>query len=122
MMMVKPSTSRVNLVTARTQLRKTAVKQAELIDYSVNHPEPISQIELERKINVSSSILKTGEANRWLTRKAVEVYRDPFQTAVVKTQPLHLNPDQTKAVSAICALLQSRKTRNFSVRRCNGER
>lgn len=113
MMMVKPSTSRVNLVTARTQLRKTAVKQAELIDYLMNHPEPISQIELERKINVSSSILKTGEANGWLTRKAVEVYRDPFQTAVVKTQPLHLNPDQTKAVSAICAATDQEKPETF---------
>lgn len=113
MMMVKPITSHENLMTARTQLRKTAVKQAELIDYLMDHPEPISQIELERKINVSSSILKTGEANGWLTRKAVEVYRDPFQTAVVKTQPLHLNPDQTKAVSAICAATDQEKPETF---------
>lgn len=113
MMMVRPTANREDLTMAKKQLRKTAVKQAKLIDYLMDHAEPISQIELERKINVSSSILKTGEANGWLTRQAVEVYRDPFQTAVVKTRPLQLNPDQTKAVSAICAATDHEKAETF---------
>lgn len=111
--MVKPAMGSEELAAVRTKLRKTAVKQAQLIDYLMAHRETISQTELERKISVSSSLLKTGESNGWLKRKAVEVYRDPFQTAVVKTQPLQLNPDQTKAVNAICAATDQEKAETF---------
>lgn len=113
MMMVKPEMSPEQLAVVRAELRKTAVKQAALVDYLMTHHETISQTELERTINVSSSILKTAEANGWLSRKAVEVYRDPFQTALVKTQPLQLNPDQEQAVSAICAATDHAQAKTF---------
>ncbi|MCH5463305.1 primosomal protein N' [Lactobacillus sp. LC28-10] len=112
-MMVKPALSPEKLSVVRTELRKTAVKQAALIDFLIANSKAISQTELERTVGVSSSILKTAETNGWLTRQAVEVYRDPFQTAVVKTKPLQLNPDQNKAVNAICAATDEGQARNF---------
>ncbi|MFC6255392.1 primosomal protein N' [Secundilactobacillus hailunensis] len=113
MMMIKPAMTVSELTAARSSLRKTAVKQATLLDYLIDHRDTISQPDLEHQLKLSSSSLKTGEANGWLTRKAVEVYRDPFQTAVVKTKPLKLNPDQNKAVSAICSATDHEQSETF---------
>lgn len=112
-MMVKPAMSAEELHVAKNSLRKSAVKQIKLVDYLMTHRHEIRQTELERAITISSSTLKTGEANGWLSRQAVEIYRDPFQTAVVKTKPLQLNPDQTKAVTAICAATNQEKAETF---------
>lgn len=101
--LIQPAMDAKQLDLAKQNLRKTAVKQAALITFLMTHREPITQTKLEHEINVTSTIIRTGETNGWLTRTQQEVYRDPFQTAVVKTASLMLNEDQQAAVDQINA-------------------
>ncbi|KRK97998.1 primosomal protein N [Secundilactobacillus odoratitofui DSM 19909 = JCM 15043] len=111
--MVQANETPEALATAKAGLRKTATKQASLLDYLISHDAPIKQRDLEQQLNVSASILKTAEQNGWVKRTAQEVYRDPFQSAVIKTKPLTLNADQERAVSAITSATNQQDAKTF---------
>ncbi|ANZ62130.1 primosomal protein N' [Secundilactobacillus paracollinoides] len=111
--MVKPAMSVAELQEAKQQLRITAVKQADLLDYLVTQTDLISQPALEKTLGITSTVIKNAAEKGWLTRFQAEVYRDPLSRAVDKTRPLHLNEAQQKAVSAICAATDDHEDTTF---------
>ncbi|KRM77360.1 primosomal protein N' [Secundilactobacillus collinoides] len=111
--MVKPALPKADLEAAKSKLRVTAVKQADLLDHLMVQTEPVSQPALEKQLGVTSAVIKGAADKGWLTRYQTEVYRDPLSNAVVKTQPLKLNDAQQTAVAAICRATDEQQETTF---------
>ena len=94
------------------QLRKGSTRKAALLH--ILSQEAYLPVSFFTENGISSAVLNQGEAEGWLTFKEVEAYRDPFKDHdFQKTNPLELNTDQIKAVTAITAAVQNKQAQTF---------
>jgi len=96
-------------------VRKTAPKQAALLDYLRLHLESeFSRGELARKAGVGPGLIRNLEERGILTALQMAVMRDYYGTLHYDPpEKLILNPDQQQALDAIVARLEARKFSPF---------
>ncbi|MGW8425635.1 primosomal protein N' [Peribacillus simplex] len=79
-----------------------AKKQQELLQYFIEHQEPIPLKELLELINTSSGTVKSLVAKGALAEMDQEIYRDPYENRVFeKSTPFTLTAEQTAALKPI---------------------
>ncbi|MFF2856309.1 primosomal protein N' [Peribacillus sp. NPDC058002] len=79
-----------------------AKKQQELLQYFIEHQEPIPLKELLELINTSSSTVKSLVSKGALAEMDQEIYRDPYENRVFeKSTPFTLTAEQTAALKPI---------------------
>lgn len=97
-------------------LRQNAVKQKQLLmDIVENHDNyPKSQHDLEKKLNLTSSVLNSAVKKGWLKRKAIEVYRDPLAGFDDhESVAITLNDEQQNALDQIAQSIHGQKAETF---------
>ncbi len=99
------------LMTMADAARKTAPKQAALLEFLCRHLDAeFTRSELARKVGVSLGIVKSLEARGILQPHSSIVLRDYYgELEVGPPEKLILNPDQQAALEAIEAALQSHR-------------
>ncbi|MDP1417909.1 primosomal protein N' [Peribacillus simplex] len=79
-----------------------AKKQQELLQYFIEHQEPIPLKELLELINTSSGTVKSLVSKGALAEMDQEIYRDPYENRVFeKSTPFTLTAEQTAALKPI---------------------
>ncbi|MGE1099929.1 primosomal protein N' [Peribacillus simplex] len=79
-----------------------AKKQQELLQYFIEHQEPIPLKELLELINTSSGTVKSLVSKGALEEMDQEIYRDPYENRVFeKSTPFTLTAEQTAALKPI---------------------
>ncbi|MBT2665863.1 primosomal protein N' [Bacillus sp. ISL-4] len=79
-----------------------AKKQQELLQYFIEHQEPIPLKELLELINTSSGTVKSLVSKGALAEMDQEIYRDPYENRVFeKSTPFKLTAEQTAALKPI---------------------
>lgn len=92
------------LIKERDKLPKQAKKQKQVLDYFIDHPEPITIKALIEVLDVTRSTVKTLVEKGILTEEQREVYRDPYENRYFnKTDPLPLTAEQQTAIRPIRA-------------------
>lgn len=98
-------------------LRANAKKQKELLQDLIENAKdyPKKQIELEKSLGVSAATLNTAVKKGWLTRKEVEVYRNPLAGFDEEEQPkkITLNKEQTAALDQINASIKEKEDKTY---------
>ncbi|MFC6181993.1 primosomal protein N' [Lactiplantibacillus daowaiensis] len=112
---IQSTLSAADLDTELAAVRKGAAKQVALLKgLQTLNGEVITQKDFHQRFDVSEAVIRTGEQKGWLTRPAIEVYRDPYATADIQpTKPLHLNDEQQVAVDQIVAAVDQPATTTF---------
>ncbi|MDV7763208.1 primosomal protein N' [Peribacillus sp. CSMR9] len=79
-----------------------AKKQQELLQYFIEHQEPVPLKELLELINTSSSTVKSLVSKGALAEMDQEIYRDPYENRVFKkSNPFTLTEEQAAALKPI---------------------
>ncbi|MDM5454515.1 primosomal protein N' [Peribacillus simplex] len=79
-----------------------AKKQQELLQYFIEHQEPVPLKELLELINTSSSTVKSLVSKGALAEMEQEIYRDPYENRVFKkSNPFTLTEEQAVALKPI---------------------
>lgn len=94
-------------------LNARAVRQQEVITYFIQHPHPIDQAVLTKKLNVSTATLKALATKAMITIKKQEVYRNPYDRAFKKTVNLTLTEEQAAAIKPIEAAIADDQAKTF---------
>ena len=111
--MVTPLLSPAEAEAARGALKKTALRQAQLLTMLATTEESLP-VKHYKDQGISTSVLNQGAANGWLRFTEVETYRDPYaQHEFTPTQALQLNEDQQEAVQAIQQACVEQDARTF---------
>ncbi|MGE7779194.1 primosomal protein N' [Peribacillus sp. NPDC097264] len=99
---IKPLVSPMELKEMGSSLSGNARKQQELIQYFIEHPDPIPLKELLELVNASSGTVKSLVAKGALVELEQEVYRDPYENRVFnKSNPFTLTDEQAAALGPI---------------------
>jgi primosomal protein N' (replication factor Y) len=90
------------LASQLNQLTDKAKRQKEVLQYLLDHPQPIQLSELMLKLDVGASTVK-GLADKGMVElKEVEVYRDPYANrSFPQTKPLPLTIEQRQVFEPI---------------------
>lgn len=100
--MIEPALESYKLEEAIAELTKQAVKQKEMLEYFLDHPEPIAQNELLKQIDTTTGTVKTLVDKGLLHRFKQEVLRNPYDDAAFeRTIPHELNEQQAAAIAPI---------------------
>lgn len=111
--MVTPLLSPAEAEAARGALKKTALRQAQLLTMLATTEESLP-VKYYKDQGISTSVLNQGAANGWLRFTEVETYRDPYaQHEFTPTHALQLNEDQQEAVQAIQQACADQDARTF---------
>ncbi|MGG5253002.1 primosomal protein N' [Neobacillus sp. SM06] len=96
------------------QIPARAEKQRQLLNFFLEHPQPIEPKTLYALAGVSSSTVNVLMKKNILGEIEREVYRDPFADREFKrTSPLPLTPDQKKAMAPILASIEEQRHEVF---------
>ncbi|MGY5339387.1 primosomal protein N' [Levilactobacillus spicheri] len=118
---IVPALPATKLQEIATTVAKRAPKQAQLLTYlQTMGDQPVAQTQVAHDAAVSAEVIRTAVAKGWAAKKALEVYRDPFQRPVQPTQPLTLNAEQRVAVDAISAAVTAQQAQTFLVEGVTG--
>jgi primosomal protein N' (replication factor Y) (superfamily II helicase) len=83
-------------------MSSNAKKQQEILQYFIEHQEPIPLKELLELMNTSSGTVKSLVSKGALTEMDQEIYRDPYENRVFeKSTPFTLTAEQTTALKPI---------------------
>ncbi|WP_368251099.1 primosomal protein N' [Enterococcus sp. 2201sp1_2201st1_B8_2201SCRN_220225] len=112
--LVTPTLSPEEFVTAKNQLKKTAIRKSQLLtmlEAAAGESLPVKQYTQQ---GISTNVLNQGAESGWLSFSEVETYRDPFENREFEqTTALALNEDQLVAVTAINEAAQKQEARTF---------
>jgi len=107
---IAPAVTKQKLEQIRSELPSRSVKQLKLIDFFIEHSEPIERQKIMSTIGVSSAVIKGLLEKGILIERTREVYRDPYKDRdIEKTHPLQLTNDQSQAIQPILAALEEKK-------------
>jgi len=85
-----------------------AAKHAEILQHLLDEGVPLTTSDLTKRVNTSSSLLRTLERRGFLHITRAEAIRNPLSSEpIAATQPLHLNPAQSMAFTEIQNILAS---------------
>ncbi|MBT2603406.1 primosomal protein N' [Bacillus sp. ISL-53] len=99
---IKPLLSPMELKELASAISSHAKKQQELLQYFIEHQEPIPLKELLELMNTSSGTVKSLVAKGALAEMDQEVYRDPYENRVFeKSIPFTLTAEQSAALKPI---------------------
>lgn len=111
--LVTPLLSPTAAEEARGELKKTALRQAQLLTMLATTKESLP-VKHYKEQGISTSVLNQGAENGWLCFTEVETYRDPYaHREFTQTHALELNEDQQVAVQAIQAAGDAKEARTF---------
>ncbi|WP_283096051.1 primosomal protein N' [Apilactobacillus xinyiensis] len=84
------------------KVRKNSTNQQKLLHLILeNDALEIKQSDLINRYQISNSTIATATNKKWILKKQVEVYRNPYKSTVSRNYPLKLNHDQSLAVNKI---------------------
>lgn len=94
--------------------RTNASRQRAFLQLAADHSDqfPLTQAELEERLQVSREALTQWVSKGWLTRKQEEVYRKATEN-VPRSKPLPLNREQAAALAQISPAIKQRRARTF---------
>ncbi|MGM1031481.1 MAG: primosomal protein N' [Bacillota bacterium] len=99
---IKPLLSPMKLKEMASAISSHAKKQQELLQYFIEHQEPIPLKELLEFMNTSSGTVKSLVSKGALAEMDQEIYRDPYENRVFeKSIPFTLTAEQTAALKPI---------------------
>ncbi len=99
---IKSLLSPMELKEMASDISSHAKKQQELLQYFIEHQEPIPLKELLELMNTSSGTVKSLVSKGALAEMDQEVYRDPYENRVFeKSIPFTLTAEQTAALKPI---------------------
>ncbi|MGG3479273.1 primosomal protein N' [Peribacillus frigoritolerans] len=99
---IKSLLSPMELKELASAISSHAKKQQELLQYFIEHQEPIPLKELLELMNTSSGTVKSLVSKGALAEMDQEVYRDPYENRVFeKSIPFKLTAEQTAALKPI---------------------
>ncbi|TDL89686.1 primosomal protein N' [Vibrio vulnificus] len=99
---IKSLLSPMELKEMASAISSHAKKQQELLQYFIEHQEPIPLKELLELMNTSSGTVKTLVSKGALAEMDQEIYRDPYENRVFeKSIPFTLTAEQTAALKPI---------------------
>ncbi|MEC5422746.1 primosomal protein N' [Virgibacillus sp. C22-A2] len=100
--MIKPVSELHLLEESLQDLSKSAKKQEQLLKYFLENPEPVEKQSLLKKLQTTSSTLKTLIDKSLLVSDKVEVYRNPYDDdSISRTTALELTEQQKTALTPI---------------------
>ncbi len=98
------------LVPHLQEIPAKAHKQKELMQYLIEHPEPVKLADLSESLSISSQSAKALAAKGLLEIREVEVFRDPYEDrSFPQTSPLPLTVEQQAAFEQIVPLIRNRE-------------
>ncbi len=105
---------RTNMTTAEltTELKEipgNAHRQKQFLELLLQLPadETMDMSTLRKEQDISTAVVNRGAEEGWCVIEEVEVYRDPYRdSAIEKTEPLTLNPEQQAAYDEINTAVQ----------------
>ncbi|MGG1486000.1 primosomal protein N' [Peribacillus castrilensis] len=99
---IKSLLSPMELKEMASAISSHAKKQQELLQYFIEHQEPIPLKELLESMNTSSGTVKSLVSKGALAEMDQEIYRDPYENRVFeKSIPFTLTAEQTAALKPI---------------------
>lgn len=99
---IKSLLSPMELKEMASAISSHAKKQQELLQYFIEHQEPITLKELLELMNTSSGTVKSLVSKGALAEMDQEIYRDPYENRVFeKSIPFTLTAEQTAALKPI---------------------
>lgn len=111
---VFPSDDAALLQTALAQLSGNAVRQKQLLEYFMEHSEPIQLTELTMKLEVGAGTVKSLADKGWIELKEVEKLRDPYaHHRFERTLPMRLTEEQQAVFDAISVPLERKRHEAF---------
>lgn len=94
-----------------------AAKHAEILQYLLDAGAPLTTTDLAKRVNASTSLLRTLERRGFLHITRAEAIRNPLSSEpIAATQPFHLNPAQSVAFAEIENILTSQAMETSSSR------
>jgi len=100
--MIEPAAEPAKLDEALADLSRQAVKQKQLLDYFIDHPEPVSQKVLLEKLDTTKSSVQALIDKGLLRSARKEIMRDPYENReFAKTHALQLTEQQQTAIQPI---------------------
>ncbi|KRM90691.1 DNA replication factor Y [Liquorilactobacillus cacaonum DSM 21116] len=99
----------------KEKLRSNAVSLNKLIDFLVDlKDKQLEQVVVEKKLGITSSVIKKAELKKWLTRKIIVKKRNPYQQYdFVETKPKKLTAMQEEVVDKINSMIRDNKAMTF---------
>lgn len=98
---------------AYDKLPGNAHKQKKIIQYFLEFPETINENKLCELIDIQKSNLKPLIDKELIKINKKEVYRDPFEITIPKTENLPLTKEQEKAMEPIKQSIQNKEDKTF---------
>lgn len=113
-MVVKRQVSIETLKNELHNIPKNATKQKKLIEFFIDYDEPITIVELEKKLNTTRQSIQSLVNKGLLLQKEIEIRRDPYEGRTFKkTTPLPLTDEQKQAMEPILQAIEQEKHETF---------
>src|SRR5690625_2802114 len=94
-------------------LSNRAKRQKEIIQFFIEHPEPIEQSELCEKLAIYRGNIRPLIEKQLVKEKKVEVYRNPYERTFPKTENLPLTKEQQQALTPIKNAIKKEESETF---------
>jgi primosomal protein N' (replication factor Y) (superfamily II helicase) len=113
LMHVFPALNTSQLLLEKEKLAN-AKKQMQLVQYFIEHPEPVEMRQLQAELSVANTTIKGLVEKGILRQQEMEVYRDPYaEREFKKTEPLLLTNEQETAITPILSAIQESRHEVF---------
>ena len=90
------------------------MKQKKVIDYFIDHPEPIERSQLLTELGVSSAVIKGLMEKGFYLKRKKKFTEIPMRTvSIKKTEPLQLTGEQSTAIKPILTALSQKEHEVF---------
>lgn len=89
------------LLEIEADLSKQATKQRYILDFFIEHPEPIDQKKVYNLLNINRQHLNPLLEKQAITLDEIEVYRNPYEREIIPTTNLTLTEEQSNAIQPI---------------------
>ncbi len=110
---ITPIVQLKELVAYEKKLAKNAHRQKQILNYFIEHNQPIEQNILYKKLGITRTNLKPLLENELITLKQTEVYRNPYDRDFKKTYKKSLNEEQVSAIKPIDYAIEHNQNETF---------
>ncbi|WP_281975595.1 primosomal protein N' [Halobacillus litoralis] len=112
--MIEPQLQPVELEEKLVDISSQAKKQRAILEYLIEHPEPISKKQLLEKLATTPASLKPLIERGVLREYKQEVFRDPYgDREFERTQPFPLTSEQETAITPILSTIEENQHEVF---------
>src|SRR5699024_3166121 len=98
---ITPNVQLKELVEYEKQLAKNAHRQKQILNYFIEHNQPIEQNKLYKELGISRTNLKPLLEKELITLTQKEIYRNPYDRDFKKTYKKSLTKEQNNAIKTI---------------------